>query len=443
MTIFMNQDGASSQFREFASFVKSPGVNGRTIVQMGKFTSRAISIKRSSNFDFIGLFARSSTTKSENDSVRHLFKATIIKMFGGTDDNDLSCLPDSVRDALKFDDYGKGKPLSARRIRAVMTAVDQVVSERAKQVEGKLVAQGVTVDDDVKERITTAVATCHGDDDVFTALLQNPKGILFDSQSYGNSLRSNTEVAQRVKDLADEILLRIGTGGDQRLSEVAKPYLDYNGVMPLSKPLLTSMVTAVKQLKPADLADFAPLKPGVTAQDIQMAAIALDKLLAATTRQTSSRYVKTDDKAKTGYRHLLSSLILARAFPDKGSLLTAQTALESGAASKLKRKCLDSMADFAATAEISRGNPKQERTMRSYEQAWNHHLEMLDKLKDAVDRICCDERRFHYRGIDSAIYPIGQIKPSDHPIGEGELDPVIARRVGEDATRIRAASDHH
>ena len=433
MRIMMTQDQAVAQFRAFESLAKS-AIKDRSVVEAKGDAPGAISdIRPKSTFDFIGHIARSETSKSTNETVRNIFKTTIIKMFGGTDDNDLSCLPDSIRDALKFDDYGKGKPLSARRIRAVMTAVDQVVSERAESVEKKLAAQGVTVDDDVKGRIMTAVATCHDDEDAFAVLLENPRDILFDdSRIYGNTLRSNTEVAQLVKgkDLPDDVLLRIGTGGDQRLSEVTQPYLEFKAVMPLSTSLLTSMVTAVKQLKPADLADFALLKPGATAQDIQKAAITLDKLLAATIRQTSSRYLKTDGEAQAGYLLLLSSLTLARAFPDKASLRGAQTALESVDARKLKRKCLDSKEDFAKIAHDMQGTPT-ERTMRSYELAWNRHMEMLDQLKFAVDKTC--------DGSDSRFQPI---EPAIHPIEDGELDSAIARRVGEDATRMRAATDH-
>ena len=431
MRIMMTQDQVVAQFRAFESLAKS-AIKDRSVVEAKGDAPGAISdIRPKSTFDFIGHIARSETSKSTNETVRNIFKTTIIKMFGGTDDNDLSCLPDSIRDALKFDDYGKGKPLSARRIRAVMTAVDQVVSERAESVEKKLAAQGITVDDDVKGRIMTAVATCHDDEDVFAALLQNPKGILFGTQIYANSLRSNSEVAQRVKDLADEVLVRLGTGGDQRLSEVTRPYLDFKDVMPLSKPLLASMVTAVKQLKPADLADFALLKPGVTAQDIQKVAITLDKLLAATIRQTSSRYVKTDGEAQTGYLLLLSSLMLARAFPDKASLRSAQAALASGAASKLKRKCLDSKKTYADLAQTMRGTPG-ERTMTVFEKAWNRHMEMLDQLKFAVDKTC--------DGSDSQFQPI---EPSLHPVGENELDHTIAGRVGEDVTQMLVDLDHH
>ncbi|MBR0505206.1 MAG: hypothetical protein IJJ84_07335 [Kiritimatiellae bacterium] len=431
MRIMMTQDQAVAQFRTFESLAKS-AIKDRSVVEAKGDAPGAISdIRPKSTFDFIGHIARSETSKSTNETVRNIFKTTIIKMFGGTDDNDLSCLPDSIRDALKFDDYGKGKPLSARRIRAVMTAVDQVVSERAESVENKLAAQGVTVDDDVKGRIMTAVATCHDDEDAFAALLQNPKDILFGTSVFGSSLRSNSEVAQRVKDLADEVLVHLGTGGDQRLSEVTRPYLDFKDVMPLSKPLLASMVTAVKQLKPADLADFALLKPGVTAQDIQKVAITLDKLLAATIRQTSSRYVKTDGEAQTGYLLLLSSLMLARAFPDKASLRSAQAALASGAASKLKRKCLDSKKTYADLAQTMRGTPG-ERTMTVFEKAWNRHMEMLDQLKFAVDKTC--------DGSDSQFQPI---EPSLHPVGENELDHTIAGRVGEDVTQMLVDLDHH
>ncbi len=72
--------------------------------------------------DYQGSFAsflRTSEMKTANDEVRALFLKTVADMFGGE-----KYIPDLVRDNMKLEDFGKGKPLTARRIKLVKTAID-------------------------------------------------------------------------------------------------------------------------------------------------------------------------------------------------------------------------------------------------------------------------------------------------------------------------------
>ena len=72
--------------------------------------------------DYKGTFAsffRTSDMKTANDQVRDLFRKTIADMFGGERN-----IPDIVRDNMKLEDFGKGKPLTARRINLVRIAID-------------------------------------------------------------------------------------------------------------------------------------------------------------------------------------------------------------------------------------------------------------------------------------------------------------------------------
>ena len=74
--------------------------------------------------DYQGSFAsfwRTSDMKTANDQVRDLFRKTVADMFGGERN-----IPDIVRDNMKLEDFGKGKPLTARRIMLVKSAIDIV-----------------------------------------------------------------------------------------------------------------------------------------------------------------------------------------------------------------------------------------------------------------------------------------------------------------------------
>ena len=72
--------------------------------------------------DYKGAFApfwRTSDMKTANDQVRDLFLKTVADMFGGE-----KFIPDIVRDNMKLEDFGKGRPLTARRINLVKIAID-------------------------------------------------------------------------------------------------------------------------------------------------------------------------------------------------------------------------------------------------------------------------------------------------------------------------------
>ena len=72
--------------------------------------------------DYKGTFAsfkRTAEMKTANDQVRDLFRKTIADMFGGERN-----IPDVVRDNMKLEDFNKGKPLTARRIKQVASAID-------------------------------------------------------------------------------------------------------------------------------------------------------------------------------------------------------------------------------------------------------------------------------------------------------------------------------
>ncbi|MBR6074513.1 MAG: hypothetical protein IKP87_04345, partial [Victivallales bacterium] len=119
-----NINGYNDAFKAFTDFA-THAKSGSTIAQVGgtgPLAGRTIVAK--TGFDFIGNVGRRQESRDVNNAVRDLFKQAIADMFGGPDK-----IPESVRDAMKLSDFGKGKPLTARRILAVKTAVDQVAAK--------------------------------------------------------------------------------------------------------------------------------------------------------------------------------------------------------------------------------------------------------------------------------------------------------------------------
>ena len=72
------------------------------------------------SFDWVGVGpGRFGSLKDANNTARSLFRKAVADMFGGENN-----IPESVKEAMKMHDYGKGKPLTARRILAVKAAID-------------------------------------------------------------------------------------------------------------------------------------------------------------------------------------------------------------------------------------------------------------------------------------------------------------------------------
>ena len=106
----------SANFQKFVDFAnKAYATKGENTVARFEGMPRG---------DYKGAFAsfwRTSDMKTANDQVRDLFLKTVANMFGGE-----KFIPDIVRDNMKLEDFGKGKPLTARRINLVRTAIDML-----------------------------------------------------------------------------------------------------------------------------------------------------------------------------------------------------------------------------------------------------------------------------------------------------------------------------
>ena len=146
MAIQVNLNDA--QFRAFTQFAASVSDKGTVLkandnpLTAPDGTPRKIVAK---GYDGYGHIWRKQPSKDINNDVRTLFRDTVLRMFGV---NDVQNLPDDVKTAMKTGDYDKGKPLTARRIIAVSTAIAKVVDPVNKSVSMQK-AEGL-VDDSLK-----------------------------------------------------------------------------------------------------------------------------------------------------------------------------------------------------------------------------------------------------------------------------------------------------
>ena len=128
----------NNQFQQFYDFAQACKLEGNktAIAKLGDEVPANPLAERNINVapkgDWVGnVWFRKDDAKMANNEVRELFKQTVIDMFGGE-----RYIPDSVKDAMLMKDYGKGKPLTARRINAVATAIQKLGMENAFEAKG-------------------------------------------------------------------------------------------------------------------------------------------------------------------------------------------------------------------------------------------------------------------------------------------------------------------
>ena len=169
---------------------------------------------------------RSGSLKETNDRVRELFRQTVADMFGGVER-----IPESVLKAMKLEDYGKGKPLSARRINLVKAAVESFSANAAPYVERAIdTLRRNSVDkrsDMTVERfaaltktVKDAIVSCGDDADAMDAVAE----CIFDICVAGNNaLRPEETIRAKVEAIkANFRELREVAGGNSALFDVGK-----------------------------------------------------------------------------------------------------------------------------------------------------------------------------------------------------------------------------
>lgn len=121
--------GYNATFNEFVKFAEAQHTAGKDKAVarfekpdadgLGGIVGRTI---KPGSGDWVGVgVGRLASLKRANNITRDAFMKAVGDMFGGVDH-----IPDNVKDAMKMQDYGKGKPLTARRILAVKAAIDAV-----------------------------------------------------------------------------------------------------------------------------------------------------------------------------------------------------------------------------------------------------------------------------------------------------------------------------
>ena len=249
----------NATYKAFVDFASQPKVGDRTIASIddknlikneGNLGNRAI--VASKNWDFIGNIGRSTKKQDANNATRELFRQSIIDLFGGE-----SKIPESVKTAMKLEDYGKGKPLSARRIRIVNQAVEQhfanfpeavnLAKAHAKFAYQCAKGNNATVDANINQVLLGV-----SNDPLATKLVaENMETILTRGNNTLRSVEDACKKAQAIK--ANVAELRTIANGNQDVMNAGMAFLSHMRGKPLESGLLTRLFNEAKALSVSDI----------------------------------------------------------------------------------------------------------------------------------------------------------------------------------------------
>jgi len=259
-------NGYNTAFKTFVDFAQMTHNDGYSSASAkATLNGRQLTVSAMSLHETSAVLRKASESAA-NDATRDVFKYAIIDMFGG-----MANIPASVKKAMELDDYGHGKPLTARRIMAVKNAIDAEGSMRAKvasqpfsQVvsEAEVAAAAQTIKsklagirDDQAEKQGTAVDAvlrdARHDPELMRILTMNncqaARSVILDSVA--NKVRTDDEIFTRLAALKDNLdELRAATGANLRLFDLLVVHFGRMGGKAFPKGVIARIFESVRGL---------------------------------------------------------------------------------------------------------------------------------------------------------------------------------------------------
>ena len=233
---------------------------------------------------FAAMF-RSGANKRANDVARDLFRESVYDMFGGERN-----VPESVKAAMKLEDYGSGKPLTARRVMAVKEAVDREMVRFAEAfAEAKANAVGAyrqaTLQGKpaagVDESLGAALRECAGDPDALAIVSAHADTFLLSPAVVLRGPDEARELVGRLK--ANLAELRVIAKDDPALLEEGLALLRSLKGKGLPDGILTKLAAAAKKAKTGPMTKIGPLSNALEIHKavLQYRAIVSDALVSS------------------------------------------------------------------------------------------------------------------------------------------------------------------
>ena len=309
-----------TQFSRFQTFATSNKDNA-IATRAGE---GGMDIQPKRTLDFVGNIGRTPASKMQNRYVRNLFNDTIKGMFNVSDLRDL---PETVLSAMKYEDTFTGKPLTARRIRAVVTVVQDFIND-ADEIKDRLADAGLRGVGDAE--IRAALGACGRDRDA-VQFLKNHVELFFcnDKGDQRSIVEVKDKVASLVANLAD---LRKAANGDKAVFRAGIDFLHANQVDPVMLvSIFGDMVKAAGEIK-IDVKGFDPDVSGARMHEaVKQFDAGLDSAAKRLSEQFTARaqvFTGSEKKVKLASLHTF--------------LATAALAKQDGAVAEKMQKTLES-----------------------------------------------------------------------------------------------------
>ncbi len=380
---------APQLYNQFVAFAQS--AKSRTII--GEFNGVKFEAKK--KWDFIGNIGRGEESRNANDDIRASFMSAVTTMFGVSKEDDL---PETVKSAMRLDDYRKGKPLTARRIITVKQAVDQHIDAIAATTEERARILGVPADETFRNLIRTAVATSISDKDTLEIVMAGIKGIVMTGSGFP---RSAAEIKTLVVALSNNVAeLRQLANGDKRAFEAGKRCLCGTGGIPVTLP--RGVLAAIFQ--DADLsaqmltAGGVPLQQALNTGGVFENAKRLFSSTIAAMIRHGNLYANDAEgnfgpNAAACCRNLMLGILLIKGNYSDDCIENLRKDMKSPSASELKRTCLDMAALLRTGGDTSNSTlrrlcraPQGERLYMA--EAADMFSNWMDQLTAALDTCC-------------------------------------------------------
>ena len=265
-------NGYNATFRTFVDFAQKTHKDGydsasaKATLAGKRITVSALSLHETS------ALLRKSSESAANDATREMFRRAVIDMFGG-----VAKVPESVKKAMELNDYGHGRPLTARRIMAVKNAIDAegsmcakgaaqphgqaaldaAVEKDAQTIKSKLANVRGDQAEELGNAVDLVIRESRHDPELMRILTMNncaaSRSVILDSVA--NKVRPDDEILRRLEALKGNLdELRAATGSNLRLFDLLSVKLGRMGGKTFPKGVIPRIFEAVRAL------DLKPLR---------------------------------------------------------------------------------------------------------------------------------------------------------------------------------------
>ena len=369
----------NATFNAFVDFAKTQEAAGKQkavarvdTAGAGPLEGRTITAAKG---DWVGIgVGRLRSLKDANNIARDLFKQAVSDMFGGEDH-----IPDSVKDAMKMQDFGKGKPLTARRILAVKAAIDQASDKMKTCLEETKAAFRYTKDGREKcdAMIEKAFTACKGNADAMDIVKVHMEEITINSVS---DLRKEEDVQKKVDGLLDNLKeLKELSKKNPGIYAAGKQMLRESGVS-LPKGMIAKLVQACNEAPIKGLRKLSGSSSGINIHDVTV------QMYRSIKHAMISSGAETLDGApeKIAARDFIVSTILSRC--SKGVLQNIRSALNTEDAACLQEYY--SVCGAGGNVHVEEESWAVREAVRDVGNFCASHLEMLDiNVNRNLDRL--------------------------------------------------------